>query len=61
MRVHRTRRYGGVEIPDVLEQRIATDDAALPAEQETGQIELALRQLDIPAVDADAPALPSTR
>src|SRR3982751_5253000 len=41
----------------MLEQRIAPDDAAVPAKQEVREIELALRELDVASVDADAPPL----
>jgi hypothetical protein len=57
VRVDGARRHRGAEVPDVLEQRVAADDAAVAAEQEAGEVEFALGQLDFATVDGDAPAL----
>src|SRR6185437_10677903 len=57
MRIHRARADAGPEIPDILQQRIATDNAALAADQVAGQLVFALGQIDFGAGHADATAL----
>src|SRR5690242_4563821 len=46
VRVHRSRADAGAEVPDVLQQRVAADDASLTADQVAGQLVFALGELD---------------
>ena len=57
VRVDRARRHRRAQVPDILEQRIAPDDASLATEQEARKVELALGEFDVATVDADAPSL----